>query len=53
MGSLCVKTRVCNCLTDVTLAKLMRIAIEGPKHSSVNFEDVLDVKKKKNHRIQL
>ena len=35
-----VKTRLCNRLTDVTLAKLMRIAMEGPEQSSVNFEEV-------------
>ena len=49
MGSLCaIKTRLRSRLTDVTLTKLMRIAIEGPEQSSVNFEEVF-----KNHRIQL
>ena len=33
-----VKTRLCNHLINVTLAKLMRIAIERPEQSSVNFE---------------
>ena len=28
-----------NTLTDVTLAKLMRLAIEEPEQSSVKFED--------------
>ena len=45
-----VKPRLHNRLADVTLTKLMRIAIEGPEQNSVNFEDVLE---KKNHRIQL
>ena len=35
-----VKPRLRNHLTDVTLAKLMRITIEGPEHNSVNFEEV-------------
>ena len=33
-----VKTRLRSRLTDVTLAKLTRIAIEGPEQSSVNIE---------------
>ena len=33
--------RLCNRLTDVTLSKLMRIAIEGLEQISVNFEEVL------------
>ena len=45
-----VKPRLHNRLADVTLAKLMRIAIEGPEQSSVNLEEVF---KEKNHRIQL
>ena len=39
-----VKPRLRNRLTDVTLAKLMRIVIEGPEQSSVNFEEVLEKK---------
>ena len=37
-----------------TLAKLTRIAIEGPEQSLVNFELVNfeEVNKEKNHRIQ-
>ena len=38
-----IKTRLCNHLTDVTLAKLMRIAMEGPEQSSVNIAEVSDV----------
>ena len=41
-----VKTRLRNRLTDVTLVNLMRIAMEGPEQSSVNFEEVLEVEKK-------
>ena len=43
-GEYMVKTRLRNHLTDVTLAKLMRIAIEGPDHNSVNFEEVFKEK---------
>ena len=35
-----IKTRQWNRLTDVTLAQLMRIAIEGSDHTSVNFEEI-------------
>ena len=35
-----VETRLCNRLTGVPLTKLMRIAIEGPRQSLVNFEEV-------------
>ena len=44
------KTRLLN---DANLAHLMRIAIEGPELSSVNFDEVLEVFQEKNHRIQL
>ena len=30
-----IKTRLRNCLTDVTLAKLMRIATEGPEQTKL------------------
>ena len=39
-----VKTRLYNRLTGVPLAKLMRLAIEEPEQSPVNFEDVLKEK---------
>ena len=32
-----VKTRLCNRLSDNTLPKLLRIAIEGPELSTVDF----------------
>ena len=38
-----IKTRQRNRLTDVTLAQLMRIAIEGSDHTLVNFEEILEV----------
>ena len=46
-----VKTRLCNRFIDGTLAKLMRIAMEGPEQNSISFEEVL--LRKKNHRVQL
>ena len=36
------KTRLCNRLSDINLARLMRIVIEGHKLTLVNFE-ILDV----------
>ena len=41
-----IKTRLRNCLTDVTLAQLMRTAIE-------RSEEILEVFKQNNRRIQL
>ena len=48
-----IKTRLCNRLNDANLSHLMRIAIEGPELSSINFDEVLEVFKEKNCRIQL
>ena len=48
-----IKTRQRNRLTDVTLAQLMRTAIEGSDHTQVNFEEILEVFKQNNCRIQL
>ena len=48
-----IKTRLRNRLNAVNLARLMRIAVEGPELSSVNFDDILEVFKQKNHRIVL
>ena len=38
---------------DVNLPKLMRIAIEGPNLSIIDFEEILEVLKETTHRIQL
>ena len=38
-----IKTRLCNRLNDANLSHLMRIAIEGPELSSINFDEVLEV----------
>ena len=48
-----VKTRLRSRLSDNTLPKLMRIAIEGPELSAVDFNEILAVFKEKNHRIEL
>ena len=47
-----IKTRLRNRLTNDNLAHLMRIAIEGPELSSVNFDEVFEVFKEKNRRIK-
>ena len=44
-----IKTRIRNSITDQNLGRLMRIAIEGPELSAVNFNEVLF--KQKNRRI--
>ena len=38
-----VKIRLHNRLSDINLARLMRIVIEGPELASVNFNEILDV----------
>ena len=48
-----VKTRLRNRVSDINLARLMRIAIEGPELTTINFNDILEVFKQKNRRILL
>ena len=40
-------------LNDNTIPKLMRIAIEGPELSIVDFTEILAVFEEKKHRIKL
>ena len=50
-----VKTRLRSRIDDRSLARLMRIATEGPElvHVDVDFNEILDIFKAQNHRIQL
>ena len=48
-----VQTSLCYRLNDINLARLMRIAIESPELTSVNFNEILDVFKEQNCRIAL
>ena len=48
-----VKTRLRNRLNDSNLARLMRIAVEGPELLLVDFNEIVDIFKEQNHRIQL
>ena len=48
-----VKTHLRNRLSDINLARLMRIVIEGPELTSVNFNEILDVFKEQNRHIAL
>lgn len=48
-----IKTRLRNRLNDSNLERLMRIAIEGPEMKFVNFDEVLNIFKEKNRRINL
>jgi hypothetical protein len=43
-----IKTRLRNRLADVNLARLMRIAIEGPELADVNFNEIINVLSLKN-----
>ncbi len=38
-----IKTCIHNSITDQTLGRLMRIVIEGPELSAVNFDEVLEI----------
>ena len=46
-----VKNRLRNRLSDVSLPQLMRIAIEGPELTDINFEEILDIFAQQNRRI--
>ena len=46
-----IKTRLRNRLSDSNLEHLMKIAIEGPSISNVDFNEILDIFKQKNRRI--
>ena len=48
-----VKTRLRNRVSDINLARLMRIAIEGPELTDIDFNEILEVFKEKNRRILL
>ncbi len=48
-----IKNRLRNRLSDENLTHLMRITIEGPDLSEVNFNEILDIFKEKNRRIRL
>ena len=48
-----IKTRLRSRISDVNLARLMRITIEGPELTSIDFNEILDVFKEKNDRIML
>ncbi len=47
------KNRLRSRVSDINLGRLMRIAIEGPQLSEVNFHQILDIYKQQNHRIPL
>ena len=48
-----IKTRLCSCLSDSNLEHLMKISIEGPPLTDVDFNAILDIFKQKNRRILL
>ena len=48
-----VKTRLRSRINDRNLARLMPIATEGPELVHVDFNEILDIFKALNHRIQL
>ena len=48
-----IKNRLRNRLSDASLDKLMRVAIEGPDLSNVNFSQILDIFKLQNRFTQL
>ena len=48
-----IKTRLRNRLSDMNLEHLMKIAIEGPPLTDVDFSEILDIFKQKNRHISL
>ena len=48
-----VKTRLRSRLNDVNLARLMRVAIEGPQLSTTDFSEILEIFKETNRRTLL
>ena len=48
-----IKTRLRNRLSDCNLSRLMKLAVEGPELSDIPFDEILDVFKAKNRRIEL
>ena len=48
-----IKTRLRSCLSDCSVAQLMRISIEGPEINAVEFEEILEIFKEHNRRILL
>ena len=47
-----IKPRLCNHLSDCSVAQLMRISIEGPENDAVKFEEILEIfKEGHNQRI--
>ena len=43
-----IKTRLRSCLSDNSVAQLMRISIEGPEIDAVEFEEILEICKEHN-----
>ncbi len=48
-----VKNRLRSRLSDVSLTQLMRVAIEGPELTTVNFEEILAIFGQQNRHILL
>ena len=48
-----IKTRQRSCLSDCSVAQIMRIPIEGPEIDVLEFEELLKIFKEHNHRILL
>ena len=48
-----IKSRLRSCLSDTNLEHLMKIAIEGPHLSDIDFNEILDIFKQKNRHISL
>ena len=42
-----IKTHLSSRISDVNLARLMRITIEGPELASIDFKEILEIFKEK------
>ncbi len=48
-----LKNRLRNKLSDVSLAILLRIAMEGPELTDIDFEEIFNIFRLQNRRIHL
>ena len=48
-----IKTRLRSCLSDCSVAQLMRISLDGPEIDAVEFEEIVEICKEHNYRVLL
>ena len=48
-----IKTRLHSHISDYSVAQLKQISIEGPEIDAMEFEKIMEIFKKHNHRVLL